>query len=213
MDPTKKYEKYKATYLNAKTKMFYRATTLLFEKDKQKTTVILLQDKDWLTYNDIGGSIENETIINTAMRELREESRNTLDFSEKIYENAPFFDVYNNRKNGWCRVFVICVNKNIIDEEIYYKNMKIIDKSDLEPMWKETIGMTRFYVSDINNCDSKTSEDIKCIDIKGNNQKICLWTYNQIKKAIILLDSCSCIHLKLVKSVQIPKTRTYISSV
>lgn len=202
---TTNYEKYKNAYLDTKYKTFNRAATIIFEKhDSKNMALILLNNKKWNTYTDIGGKIENETLIETAIRELQEESFNMFNLNSEIYNNLHFVDIQNKKTNKWCRVYVICIKANIIDTNIYYHNKKIIEShNDIGLEWKETDGITKFNMSDIIECSKKYAKnDQYCVDVLGTKQKIYCDTLNEISEIINkkVLDKIKCIELTLVNS-------------
>jgi len=191
------YKKYKNAYIETKNKKISRAVTMIFEN---KETVILLNNKKWNTYTDIGGGVErNESVISAAIRELREESMNLLNLDQKLYDDLPFIDIQNKRTYRWCRVYILCIANNI-NMDIYHNNKKLIHIIDY--VWNETDNINKFNITDMmNNFKEYQLHDISLTDINGDKQKIYCDTLNELKQIIDsgILDSCDCVKLELVK--------------
>ncbi len=105
-------------------KIYNRSATMIIEKSYKNTnspTIILFKDRKWDVYINPGGRIDkfymnpDATLINTAKRELKEESCNLFDIDFDMYKTFEYVDIPHNKKNNYYRLFIFPIDKNIID--------------------------------------------------------------------------------------------------
>ena len=194
--------------INNKTVPFNRASTILIEKNyinnenRNGPTIILFKDTKWKTFIEPGGRIDrkgnenknfNDILIDTAIRELQEETLNTFNINKKIYQKSLYIDTFDKIRNKYGRTFFICIDENLFDEKIYYHNKNIIfnQKQNNESIvWRETNDVDRFYIKDIEKCLLNFKyEDVLCNDINKIQHNIYYNTatiiYDCLKKDIL----------------------------
>lgn len=195
-------------YFNPK---FNRACTLIIEKNKIPGTdlspefkFVLFRHAKFKTYIEPGGKInrkinknnKSDILIETARRELAEESLNTYNFSKNIYLQAKYFDhITKKTKYQICRIYLILVSQNGFEKLIYNNNKNILNNKINKKF--ETNNISKFKISDI----KKSTENI-CPDITGQNQIIYSETMDILKIIIEnnLLNGLPEINLKLIQN-------------
>merc|ERR1711991_113914 len=119
-------------------KIFSGAGVLLLEKINNRWALILIEDHT-KTYSDSGGNYESKhnNLKETAIEELREESRNLIHIKNpEILIN--YVDTYYQGNNTFYRSYIL--NIDDINENEFLNNVNIIDNSinDVPMFWKET---------------------------------------------------------------------------
>jgi len=118
--------------------------------------IILYNDKPYFilfscgkgVITDAGGTIEyNDSIEQTALRELFEESCGIININENdLKKKSVYFDIINNNKNNefykklYRIYFILIGNINLSDLLHYYVNLKKFKKFDRNP-FTETYGI------------------------------------------------------------------------
>jgi len=163
-------------------KMFSGSGVIIIEDYVKKDgtiepCIILARNKSSKIYNDFGGGIDsrylkkhslNESIILTAIKELREESRNLIMVRKDMLKT--YIDINTGKKNtnDFYRGFFIKING--INRKYFVKNMKIIDKNKSIPKyWKETDSITHIPIKNIDFDKLEKRGKIHLIDIYGND--------------------------------------------
>lgn len=168
---------------NGIVKRYNRAALLLIENTNEPT-IILFKDRKWGTHMEPGGRIDgpptfdnikndtNDILLETAKRELQEETLNTLHIDKNVLNESFYFDHYNKKTRMYERIYAIMVNPNRMLEEIYYINKDILMGRNISSVWKETDGVGKFYLKDVINCIGNNfgSKDALC---KNANGKYC----------------------------------------
>jgi len=204
--------------INIDGRKYNRATMLVIEcpdTNNAKKSVILFMDKKHKTYYEPGGRIDNnisnnanidynDILLKTAVRELQEESANSLaihktsDINEVI-ESKNYVDTTLLGTN-YTRTFIVNIKPDQYNSNIYYRNLDILTKNELSPKhWKETISTNRFYIDDIgsviNSINSNKSlydrKYIECVDVNGVEQKIWNLTAIIIGEYIRVFNNCN----------------------
>ncbi len=150
-----------------------------FNTNKNKYEDVFILFKIGTTY-DVGGGIRdrNEAIINTACRELSEESRNLF----KLSPNSLSYNyaVRHTYKTDNFVCFVIFIQGPIVSK-YYYDNMTKINKSNAGYQWRESTDFIRVSKDQFINSNGLTtvghlntfSTDINSITIVGK-AKACI---------------------------------------
>lgn len=137
-------------------------------------------------YQDLGGHIDttelqkNDPLIYTAIRESQEESRNCFKLNPKHMTKQKYIDI-----PGF-RCYFIGISQNLFHSANYRNNKRIIDSLNIDPVWKETDDVQRFYISDLIKCGIKnTYSRLVCKDAgKGKKRFVMSRTVFLLKKAI-----------------------------
>lgn len=141
--------------------------------------IILARNKASGIYNDFGGGIEkkyksmNNPIEITAIKELREESRNLVVIKGDGLK--MYIDINTGKKNtnDFYRGFLVKING--INRKYFLKNMKIIDRKivnkskSIPKYWKETDDITHIPIKNIDFDKLEKRGKIQLVDIYGNN--------------------------------------------
>jgi hypothetical protein len=187
--------------INSHTVNFNRASTLIVEKNfysqiANGPTVILFKDTKWKTFIEPGGRIDrdvkiedfNQVLIDTAVRELREETLNTFNFHKNLFKNALYIDSYDKIRKTYGRTFILCLNENSFDETVYEHNKKLLfnqEATNDNIVWRETNDVNRFFISDLEKClQYYKGFDVICSDVNGLKNKIYYNTANIIYSAL-----------------------------
>ncbi|ARF11509.1 hypothetical protein Klosneuvirus_1_366 [Klosneuvirus KNV1] len=165
-------------------KKYDRASIILIEESydnnngRDEPTIILFYETKWNTYTEPGGRIDikgdnfDQILLETAMREIREETLNTIFIDQKLLENSKYIDFYNQKNKMYNRVFVISIKTNGFKKNIYDDNKDLLSGKDIPSMWKETSNVNRFYISDLLDCikgqDYNYFDNIPCHDAHNN---------------------------------------------
>lgn len=159
------------TSYNSK-KYFTGAGVIVIETDSAGQNVILFADKNNNMFQDAGGSIESgdfdgaNTLLNTAKRELAEESCNSFNLSTSTV-NYVDLDRY--------RCYIVVINKNKFTKANYNSNRDKIFASSLPSSWKETNAANTFSVTAIRNTinsNSISNSNLNCQDTTGASKII-----------------------------------------
>ncbi len=202
-----------------KTYVFSGAGCIIFEDintlndttDIKDNTIIILFKDYTKTYADPGGLYEKKHgyIENTAITELKEESKNTIVLKNINYSN--YIDA--KYKNHVYRSFLLQING--IEESKFHHNKDIIDKYENVPdCWNETHNIKKFYMKDLKkNIIIKKSK--YCPDIYGENHRIRRRTRELIKLTNKIKIKIKTIRTKLTdnkdnKKDFLKKTKSYL---
>jgi hypothetical protein len=191
--------------VNSKINEFSRSAIIIMEASfhnsiRNEPCILLFKNSKWNKFTDTGGHIErknisidsidvNNILIENAIREVREETLNTLllkkDNIKIMIENQPMYiDFYNKQKRKFSRTYFVCIPTNCYCEGTYFYNKNLL-KNTKEICWRETNDVTRFYISDLKKCltnyNLNTQKDLICPDVNGRDYVI----YSQT--AMILL--------------------------
>lgn len=157
-------------------KYYTGAGVIIFEVNTTtgRHAVILAMDTD-NNYQDFGGGInlnndvDANTLRKTAMRELAEESRNLFNISPGLDLDSTS---NNYVVNGEYRCYVIPIRSGVFNETDFVANRYNIDRngSGLGHGWKETVGIAKFYISDIQTC--LNNNNTACPDVNGISKNI-----------------------------------------
>lgn len=161
-------------------KNYDRASIILIEESydnedgRDEPAIILFYETKWNTYTEPGGRIDiqgnnfDQILLETAMREIREETLNTIFVDKKILDKSKYNDYYNPKSKMYNRVFLVSIKSNNFKKDIYTNNKKILLDKDIPSMWKETSNVNRFYISDLIDCikgiDYNNYDNIPCYD-------------------------------------------------
>jgi hypothetical protein len=154
---------------------------------------------------DAGGQIEHiNSVLNTASRELFEESAGLINISETTLDSNSFYiDIKNEDK--YYRSYIIIIDS--INTDDYYKNLNKINKFKFNP-FSETHGIRLIsldYIDFINN-DIIMRTDTNKIVILSNRTK------HIIKKIYKNFDNLKIFFKKISKSLNIIKLNKTIIS-
>ena len=174
---------------------YNRASLIIVEESynnnngRDEPAIILFFCDKWGTFVEPGGRIEklnmdlDDILIETAKRELIEESLNSIDINRSTLMDSAYID-FNDKKTKFCsRVFTIGIKGNQFDNNYYYENKEIILKNNVSSVWKETTNVERFYISDIiKSIDNMNDEyykydNVDCMNVHG---EICNMYYRTI---------------------------------
>ena len=175
-------------------KKYNRAALLLIENTNDPT-IILFKDRKWGTHMEPGGRIDgpvnfhssNDILLETAKRELQEETLNTLHIDKTVLNESFHFDYYNKKTRMYERIYAIMVNPNNTLEEIYHNNKDILMSRNISSVWKETNDVGKFYLKDVVNCINRNnfgSRDSICKNVNGKYCEIYSKTLDIIKDFI-----------------------------
>lgn len=141
------------------------AGILLVENYRNNIPVIILfRDKGNKMYNDGGGGKETtESLRETAVRELNEESFNTFKLNRDSLNETNSVQV----KSYTCYIIGL---KNQIDISYYYYNKNIIEDLELPSYWKETDAITRISISQLlkDGILNNNNNNLETNDVNGN---------------------------------------------
>lgn len=144
-------------------KKFDGAGILVICMRDSKPYVILVRNKKSKTYSDFGGILDkhDKICMTTAMRELREESRNLINItSTKTLSQLPYVDVLSKKCCAkFYRCYVLAIQNNI-KPSLFVKNMKIIDKKSHLRCWKETDEIILLKLTALQECIYSHCPDI-----------------------------------------------------
>lgn len=156
--------------------------------------IILARNKSSKIYNDFGGGIDSRYVKNysledsinlTAIKELREESRNLIVIQKDILKTYIDIDTGKKDKHDYYRGFFIKING--INRKYFIKNMKMIDKNKSIPKyWKETDNITHIPIKNIDFDKLDKRGKILLVDIYGNYIPI----HGRVKKLLYHGKSC-----------------------
>lgn len=164
---------------------YSRSSLILVEESynncngRNEPALILFYNKKWNTYVEIGGKIEklgdelDNILIETARRELMEETLNSIGINVNMLRKSTYIDFNDEKTALYSRTFTVGIKQNQFDEKVYYRNKDIILKNNISSVWKETTEVTRFYISDILDCISKMKynyseyENVVCKNATG----------------------------------------------
>jgi len=166
-------------------KKYDRASIILIEESydnqngRDEPSIILFYETKWNTYTEPGGRIDikddnfDQILLETAMREIREETLNTIFIDQKLLENSKYIDFYNQKTKLYNRVFLVSIKSNNFKKDIYDDNKNLLLKQQIPSIWKETSNVERFYISDLLDCikgqDYNYFDNIPCRD--AHNRK------------------------------------------
>ena len=203
-----KYLKYKAKYfklksglsegkytvvtreIDGKVQRYNNASVLIIEQrydnhnGRDEPCLILFHNKRWDTYVTPGGKVEqpvdsfDETLLNTAKRELQEETLNAITITDELLRKTPYVDVYNSHTDTYYRVFIIVIKHNRSITGVYNDNKNALSSQRTDEGWNETSGVSRFYISDVISCIKKIDathpkyDNIRCTNTSGKNVNI-----------------------------------------
>lgn len=206
-----KYLKYKTKYLklkadlsegkynvvtreiDGKVQRFNNASVLIVEQrydnhnGRDEPCLILFHNKRWDTYVTPGGKVEkpvddfDETLLNTAKRELQEETLNAITITDELLRKTPYVDVYNSHTDTYYRVFIIVIKHSRSIIGIYHDNKNTLSGQRTDEGWNETSGISRFYISDlmicIKNIDATNAvqqkyDNMRCTNTSGKQVNI-----------------------------------------
>jgi len=208
-----KYYKYKTKYINLRSlqtggtiiytqkhtkKTFSGAGIILIEMYKNKPTVILFKSKrkEGVFYEGLGGGVDKKDLYNlcplaaTAIREAFEESMGLVYFPDvlKIIRKVDNLDRHIDikYKNNYYRAYIIAIESNIINENDYNHNNKILLKNTISSVYKETTAIGKFYIDDLIKDGLLTTEShFNSKTINGNIVTIFNRTREVLKKAYL----------------------------
>jgi hypothetical protein len=155
---------------------------------------------------DAGGRIEyNNSVLNTASRELFEESAGLINISENTLDSNSFYiDIKNEDK--YYRSYIIIIDS--INTDDYYKNLNKINKFKFNP-FSETHGIRLIsldYIDFINNDIIMHTNTDKIVILSKRTKHI-------IKKIYNKFDDFKIFFKKISKSLNIIKlNKTIIST-
>lgn len=177
-------------------KKFNRASIILIEESynnnsgRKEPTIILFNNRKWNVFITPGGRIEiagdniDDILMETAKRELHEETLNTINIDENILKKSKSIDVLNQKTNLYTRAYLVSINKKMFDGEIYYNNKTILFNKIIPFEWRETNEVDRFYISDlfacIENINNEVARNIVCKNVHGKLKIIYCSTWNII---------------------------------
>jgi hypothetical protein len=142
-----------ATYISTSGEVYNGAGLVVVEnynnhKGRQEPAVILFQSHRGL-YQDLGGTIDKSDMKHksptafTACREAKEESRNTISITNAKHLGRTFVTIYKYR------AYFVGIKSGLFFSKKYDYNKKILDNSKISRVWKETVDVQRFYLSDL----------------------------------------------------------------
>lgn len=155
--------------------------------------IVFARNKSSKVYNDFGGGIDSryfkkysidESIKITAIKELREESRNLIVIGDDALKSYVDINTSIKNNNDFYRAYFVKVNG--INRKYFFKNMKIIDRKivnrnkSIPRCWKETDSITRVPIKNIDFDKLDKRGKIHLIDIYGNDIEI----HGRIKKLL-----------------------------
>lgn len=169
---------YLADNIDGCTKYYSGSGIMIFERKyknlngREEVAVILFRSSLTGEYEELGGSIDgndytggNDTLINTAKREVKEESYNLFNFDRVDIANMyrginKNMNVEKNVIKGipgeMYECYAICLAENQNNDEwkqMYEYNKILINNNRLSTScWKETNDMQRFFLSDYMSC-------------------------------------------------------------
>lgn len=167
--------------------------------------VLLFNNAKWNEFVLPGGRINkwdsnlSKLMIDTAQRELCEESLNMFNLSRNVFNKCKHIDIQYDKQKSWGRTFVVIMENNMenLDESVYYGN-KIITDNIGDKSWRETDRIGQFYLSDlVKMCHNKN--EYQCLDINGTMCKIYEESACNVMKVVqanIINGSC-CFNIKI----------------
>jgi ADP-ribose pyrophosphatase YjhB (NUDIX family) len=180
-----KMPKWKQKYI--KRKKIKRAKILFLGEHNGNQTITLFKNKYWDTYDIPGGRVDNnQTFQEALIREIKEETFNTIDLSELFSndnkENNPqFIDINNDREH--IRVYILKFDMNKV-QHVYDTNKENIrSNSNVPREWLEMDEYSTFEMNKLetlllttqtttnHNSQNKiqtSPENYKIVDIYGN---------------------------------------------
>jgi hypothetical protein len=195
--------------INGKVQRFNNSSVLIIEQrydnhdGRNEPCLILFHNKRWDTYVTPGGKVEkvgdsfDETLLNTAKRELQEETLNAITITDELLRKTPYVDVYNPHTDTYYRVFIIVIKHNRSIMGIYNSNKNALSGQRTDEGWNETSGISRFYISDVMKCIKKIDatqvkyDNIRCTNTSGKNVNVyykVVDIMNSVMKTEILND-------------------------
>lgn len=146
-----KYQIYKNKYLKLKSKQyggsFIDGAGIIFvEKYKDDWTILLFREHRNV-YSEPGGAMDkNENILDTAIRETREETRNLIHLTRKdLNKNLSI-------KLKKYVAFLVEIQADAELKSDYDRNVKILDNNpNTHAHWKETHKINRVSIKDLYN--------------------------------------------------------------
>lgn len=173
-------------------KKYNSAGVLIIHRFSSKDCVVLFKSSMYVPsgvnkgkyYCDIPGGgidISDNSIEDTASRELFEESKKLISISSKNLKLAKDIESFlelpgrrlsGKRKAGLFACFV-CKLSNV-SSRIYNKNKEILKKIKMDPIYYETIELVRIPISNIKEYfkDKKISDIKKQCEIKDINDEV-----------------------------------------
>ncbi len=139
-----------------------------------KLCIVLFAEPKYEIYMDSGGHAEkNESPIDTASREGREESLNTFNIDRDLLSNyINYYNISNmiNYRNYYA--FFIKYNISWDDINKIYSNNKsiIFNSSNVPNFWKESNNVTIFSIDSLLNGYTSDNNYFRCVDMFGNNK-------------------------------------------
>jgi hypothetical protein len=139
-----------------------------------KLCIVLFAEPTYEIYMDSGGHAEaNETPVDTACREGKEESLNTFNIdNQQILNHVNHYNVTNLvlYKNYYAFFIKYNIDWNVI-HEVYKNNRDIISSSTNVPkFWKESNNVTIFTIDSLVNGITRDGVYFTCTDIFGANK-------------------------------------------
>lgn len=125
-------------------------------QQKKGPAVILFQSQG--KYTDAGGYCDGQPFLDTAIRELKEESVGLFRINlNRLRPNDQYFAVKQVKEDYWTFVTFVKGPQRGIRRDKYNANLKVLQEyADKNPTdwrnwgaWNETNGMTRFFIEDI----------------------------------------------------------------
>jgi hypothetical protein len=155
--------------------------------------------------SDAGGTIDkNESILSTAIRELKEESCGIININENtLKNNSIYFDVLNNNKNNkyynklYRIYFILIDNIDLYDLMNYYSNLKKFKQYDFNP-YVETFGIHLISLDWIHYYNNQIYMNTHTNKIKKLNNRLELIISHIIDK----YDNLDTFYKKIIKKLK-----------
>ena len=178
--------------------------------DNKPHLILFMLNRGSLT--DAGGRIEKQTsIIDTASRELFEESAGLFNISSKILDkNSVYIDI-TGYDTDYYRSYLIILNNFDITYIDYYNSNLLKIKTEKYNPFSETRGIYLISLDNIHVIDNHTfvnTQDNQIIVVSGRTSKIIQKIYDICQNFDNFYDKI----IKTVKPINIKKDKTDITT-
>lgn len=116
-------------------------------------SIVVVRNKSNKKLSDFGGTFEskkhNNNLANTAIHELREESRNLIVIRNNTHLSHYFDIPISTEKKLYYRVYIIKINH--LPHNLFRFNKQIIDNNNAKKYWRETDKLVDVHIENITN--------------------------------------------------------------